>query len=174
MYKSLGHLLCAQKGERSGEDHGDYGAFVKMTENFYYFDTQIWIDHYLKRGPDGMYGDYALKLIFKAIAHDSKIIFSNFNEREMKAIGLSVVEIHSLLSMIKPDHIKHVSVTKVQFEEARRIAKQRDVPLGDAIHAILARDYEAILVTRDEKDFRKLKDITRYKEPADVIYSGGA
>lgn len=87
----------------------------------------------------------------------------------MKGIGLSKTEINSLLSMIKPDHIKKVSVTKVQFEEAHRLAKQRNIPLGDSIHAIIARDNDAQMVSRDEKDFRKIKDITEYKEPKDLL-----
>lgn len=140
-----------------------------MTENLYYFDTQIWIDHYLKRGPNGIYGEQALKLILKIITEDAKIIFSNFNEKEMKDVGLSEIEINTLLSMIKPDHIKRVSVTKVQFEEAHRLAKQREVPLGDTIHALLARDNGAILVSRDEKDFRKLKDVTEFRAPKDLL-----
>ncbi len=139
-----------------------------MVKNIYYFDTQIWIDHFLKRGPDNIFGEQALKLVLKIIAEDSKIIVSNFTTKEMKDIGLSEVEINSLLSMIKPDHIKHISVTKNQFQEAYRIATQRNIPLGDTIHAILARDHEAILVTRDEKDFGKLKDITVFKEPKDL------
>lgn len=97
------------------------------------------------------------------------MVFSNFNEKELKDIGLSQAEINSLLSVIKPDHIKRVSVTKIQFEEAYRLAKQRSVPLGDAIHAILARDHDAQLVSKDEKDFVKLKDITKHQEPEDLI-----
>ena len=140
-----------------------------MAKNLYLLDTQIWIDHYLERGPDGIYGDQALKLILKIIEDDSKVVFSNFNEKEMKDIGLSQTEINSLLSMIKPDHIKRVSVTKVQFEEAHRLAEQRDIPLGDSIHALIARDNDAQLVSRDEKDFIRIKDITKYKEPKDLI-----
>lgn len=140
-----------------------------MRTDLFLLDTQIWVDHYLKRGPEEIYGEMALKLILKIIADDAKIIFSNFNEKELKHIGLSPAEIEGLLLMIKPDHIKRVSVTKEQFEEAYKIAKQRDVPVGDAIHAIIARDTEAQLISRDEKDFRKLKDVTEYKEPNDVL-----
>jgi predicted nucleic acid-binding protein len=136
-----------------------------MTEK-YLLDTQIWIDHYLERIP---HGEAALKLILKIIAEDSIIIFSNFIEKEMTDIGLSKTEIESLLSMIKPNHIKKVSVTKSQFEEAHRIAKQKNIPLGDSIHAIIARDNEAQLVSRDEKDFRKIKDIAIMKEPKDLL-----
>ncbi len=140
-----------------------------MAKKHYYLDNQIWIDHYLGRGPDGIWGEDALKLIIKIIDEDSKIIFSNFNEKEFKQIGLSETEINSLISMIKPNHIKRVSVTKDQYKEAHRLAEQRKVPLGDAIHAVLARDHEAQLVTRDEKDYRKLKDVTQYKEPKDLL-----
>ena len=135
----------------------------------YYLDTQIWVDHYLKRGPSEIYGRQALKLILKIIADNSKVVFSNFNEKEMRDIGISQVEINSLLSMIKPNHIKRVSVTKDQFEEAHRLSKQRRIPFGDSVHAILARDNDAQMVSRDEKDFSKIKDITEFKEPKDLI-----
>lgn len=127
------------------------------------------MDHYLKRGPNGIYGEQALRLILKIINEDSKIIFSNINEKELKSIGLSEAEINSLLSMIKPTHIQKVSITRVQFGEAREFSKRRSVPFGDAIHAVLARDYYAQIVSRDEKDFRKLKDIAEYKEPKDLL-----
>jgi len=140
-----------------------------MQKKLFLLDTQIWVDHYLERGPEGIYGKQALKLILKVIADDIKILFSNFNERELKGIGLAQTEINSLLSMIKPEHIKRVSVTKSQFVEAHKLAKQRSIPLGDAIHAIIARDYNAQMVSRDEKDFRKLKDITAFKKPEDLI-----
>ena len=70
--------------------------------------------------------------------------------------------------MVKPNHLKRVQVTKEQFEEARRLSKQRDVPLGDAIHAVLARDHDAQLVSRDW-DFEKLKDITNVQKPENLM-----
>lgn len=135
-----------------------------MTEK-YYFDTSIWMDHYLERGDNGK---FALRLILKIIAEDSIIIFSNFVEKELKSIGISKTEIHAFLQIVKPEHIKIVHVTKEQFEEARKIAKQRSVPLGDVIHAVVARDHQAQLVSRDW-DFEKLKDITKSKKPEDLI-----
>jgi predicted nucleic acid-binding protein len=131
----------------------------------YYFDTSIWLDHYLKREKNG---EVALELILKIIRNDDKILFSNFVEKEMKNLGLSQNEIHSLLRIVKPDHIKKVQVRKDQFTEAVRLAKQRSVPLGDAIHAIIARDHEAQLVSRDW-DFEKLKDITKARIPEDLL-----
>jgi len=131
----------------------------------YYFDTSIWMDHYLERGKNG---ESALKLILKIIADDSIIIFSNFVEKELKNLGLSKTEITSFLQIVKPDHIKIAQVTKEEFEEARKLAKQRSIPSGDAIHAVVARDSQAQLVSRDW-DFEKLKDISRAKKPEELI-----
>lgn len=131
----------------------------------FYFDTSIWMDHYLERG---VHGEYALKLILKIIAEDSVVVFSHFVEKELKDAGLSPVEINSLLSMVKPEHLKRVSVTNVQFEEARSLARKRDVPPGDAIHAVVCRDNDAQLVSRDWH-FEQLKDIAVAKKPEELL-----
>ena len=55
-----------------------------------------------------------------------------------------------------------------QREEAKKIAKERDVPAGDALHAIVARDNDLILVTRD-RHFRKLEDISKHYKPEELI-----
>ena len=135
-----------------------------MTEDFY-FDTSIWIDIYDKRGYNG---EVAYKLMEKIIIDDHIVIYSDTTVVEFKKLGFSENEINAILSIAKPDHIRRVHPTKIQVEEAKQLAKQRDVPLRDALHAILARDHEAQLVSRD-KHFEKLKDITRTKKPEDLI-----
>jgi predicted nucleic acid-binding protein len=52
--------------------------------------------------------------------------------------------------------------------EAERIAKERKVPQGDVIHAILARRSGAILISPDS-DFDKLKDIVDWKRPEEIL-----
>jgi len=42
------------------------------------------------------------------------------------------------------------------------------VPAGDALHAIVARDNDLILVTRD-RHFRKLEDISKHYKPEELI-----
>ena len=131
----------------------------------YYFDTSIWIDIYDKRDYNG---EVANNLMKNIIIHDHIVIYSDITIVELKKIGFSEYEINTILSIAKPDHIKRIHPTKIQIEEANKFAKQRDVPLRDALHAILARDHEAQLVSRD-KHFEKLKDITRTKKPEDLI-----
>ena len=135
-----------------------------MTENFY-FDTSIWIDIYDKRGYNGEVG---YKFMEKVIIDGHIVIYSDTTVVEFKKLGFSENEINAILGVAKPDHIKRVHPTKNQIEEAKKLAIQRNVPLRDAHHAILARDHEAQLVSRDWH-FEQLKDITHYKKPEDLI-----
>jgi predicted nucleic acid-binding protein len=135
-----------------------------MVENCY-FDTSIWVDINDKRGYNG---EHANNLMKELIVSDKTAVYSDVTVVELKKIGFSDREINAVLSIAKPDHIRRVHPTKVQIEEAGRLAKQRDVPLRDALHAILARDHEAQLVSRD-KHFDWLKDITRAKKPEELL-----
>lgn len=135
-----------------------------MAQKFY-FDTSIWIDIYDQRGYNG---EMAKKLMEKIIIEDDIIVYSEVVIIELKKLGFSEYEIHSLLSIAKPDHLERVHATKSQIEESKRIARQREVPFRDALHAILARDYEAQLVSRDW-DFDKLKDVTKVHKPEDLL-----
>ncbi|MEK6950881.1 MAG: PIN domain-containing protein [Nanoarchaeota archaeon] len=137
-----------------------------MSEKYYYFDTSIWIDIYDKRGYNG---EIAMKLMQRIIVENFSVIYSDMNIIEFKDVGFSDYEINQMLSTAKPDNIKLVHPTKEQIIEAKRLARQRDVPKGDALHAVLARDHGAQIVATDLKDFNKLKDITTMKKPEELI-----
>ena len=98
-----------------------------MTDRFY-FDTLIWLDIYEKRGKNG---ELALKLVTKIIEENLIVFYSNLNVRELKNLRYSKNEINEIFSIIKLN-IKRIHVTKKQFKEGMSVAKQRDVPLGDA------------------------------------------
>jgi hypothetical protein len=72
--------------------------------------------------------------------------------------------------MFKPFEkiIEQVITTKIQSTEAKAIAIKRNLPKGDVIHAILARDNRLILVTRDNH-FRKLSDLAEFYKPEEII-----
>tara|TARA_Y100000310_G_C20450634_1_gene700539 strand:- start:409 stop:816 length:408 start_codon:yes stop_codon:yes gene_type:complete len=135
-----------------------------MVEDFYY-DTSIWIDFHEKRGDNGK---LALKLILKIINEDLKIAYSDLNVKEFKILGYSQEEIDAILGIIKPNNIKHVHIYKEQIEEARKIARKRNVPRKDALHAIIARDNDLQLIATDSH-YEQLRDITKCKKPIDVI-----
>jgi len=137
-------------------------------EEEYIIDTSIWVDLYEDRKDynNEPLGNYAFKLLVKIKAKESAIVLTDFLIRELETI-YSVAEING---MFKPFEkiIKKIIATEKQWEEAKKIAKERDVPAGDALHAIVARDNDLILVTRD-RHFRKLEDISKHHKPEELI-----
>lgn len=134
----------------------------------YYLDTAIWIDLYEDRkGFDKEpLGDFAWELLSSILANNNKIILSDFIIKELEA-KYSLEQINGLFRPFKDVLIK-VFLTKKQKDEAKKLIKNRNLPKGDAIHAIIARDNKAVLITRD-KHFAELESISKYFKPEDVI-----
>ena len=135
-----------------------------MQEDFY-LDTSIWLDFYEKRGENG---EVALKLILKIIDDDLKVAYSDLHIKEFKKLDYSQNEINSIFSIVKPKNMKHVHIYREQKEEAKNIARKRNVPEGDVLHAIICRDNNLQLISKD-LDFERLKYITRSQVPEDFI-----
>src|SRR3989339_381532 len=137
-------------------------------EEEYIIDTSIWDDLYEDRKDynNEPLGNYAFKLLVKIKAKESAIVLTDFLIKELETL-YSVAEING---MFKPFEkiIKKIIATEEQREEAKKIAKERDVPAGDALHAIIARDNDLNLVTRDGH-FRKLEDVSKHHKPEELI-----
>ena len=54
------------------------------------------------------------------------------------------------------------------LKEAADLSKKHNIPLGDAVHGVLARDANAVMVTRD-RHFRNLEDISKHYKPEELI-----
>ena len=133
----------------------------------YLIDTCIWMDFYNNR--KGIFGkpigDYATRLFMKILNRKDKILFSEslivelrktYNKEQIK-------EILDLLLM--NDILIRVDIKKEEYEEARHLSKQRNLPFIDCLNAVQARNHEAILVSRDKHFFEDLKDIVSAKKP---------
>ncbi len=131
----------------------------------FYIDTSIWIDLYEDRkGFNGEpLGEYAMKL-FAASKGKGTLWVSDVVIRELEGY-YSRDEIRGLLTPFMKN-IKKVGVTKEQAREARRVVEKYQTSQGDALHAILARDNDLILISRD-RDFLKLAHITKSYRPED-------
>jgi len=132
----------------------------------YYIDTAIWIDLYEDRFGYNKepLGDYAWKLFSLIKAKNDIIVVSDFLIRELE-MNYSLEEING---MIKPfENILEKVLNKEQKDEAKKIAEERNIPPGDVIHAIIARDNDFILITRD-KHFMQLEDISKHYKPEDL------
>lgn len=138
-----------------------------MTKN-YYLDTSIWLDFFENRNePNLPKGDWAHKLITKIIKNNDKIIYSDNNIYELNIIGYPTYELDSILQPLKPVLI-FVEATEKQINKAKDLSLKRNIPKRDALHALIARDNRAILVTLD-RHFKKLLDITKPKRSHDII-----
>ena len=138
-----------------------------MTEK-YYFDTSIWLDFFENRNePNFPKGDWAHKLLNKITENNDEVIYSDIVILELGVVGYQPNEIERLFEKIKPILI-FVESTEKQARKAKDLSLKRDIPKGDALHAIIARDNKAVLVTLDNH-FKKLLDITKPKRPQDII-----
>ncbi len=134
----------------------------------YYLDTSIWLDFFENRNePEFPKGEWAHALLKKIIEDENTIIVSNQVLLELGAIGYNSWEIEFMFKSLKPFLI-FVEATKNQIGKANDLSKKRNIPKGDALHALISKDNRAILVTFD-KHFQEIKDIIQPKRPQDLI-----
>lgn len=134
----------------------------------YYLDASIWVDLY--DGRVGYFGEqlgrFAGLLLYSLLRNKHKLVITDVLISELE----TVYSLEEINGMFKPFEgiLERFTATKVQRDESNRIATMRALPPGDALHAIIARDHNLILVTRDNH-FRMLKDICKCFKPEDLI-----
>ena len=134
----------------------------------FYLDTSIWLDLFENRNePNFPKCENAKKLIAKIIQDNNRIIVSNNNFFELITLGYTKYEIKLSLNQFGRT-IYYVWSTGKQFRKAKDLALKRNVPKRDALHALIARDNKAILITLDTH-FQNLIDIVKIKQPRDFI-----
>src|SRR3989344_8963660 len=131
---------------------------------FYYLDTSVWLDFLENRNEPGIpKGEWAKKLIKIIIEEEDKIIVSDNNLLELANLGYTEFDIDGLLMKFKLN-IVFVESTGKEIGKAKDLAYKREIPKRDALHALIARDNEAILITLD-RHFQKLSDIIKPHSP---------
>ncbi|MBI2565386.1 PIN domain-containing protein [Candidatus Woesearchaeota archaeon] len=134
----------------------------------FYLDTSIWLDFFEDRDePNFPKSDWAHKLLNKITENNDKIIYSDIVILELGVVGYQPHEIEKLFEKIKPILI-FVESTEQQARKAKDLESKRNIPKGDALHALIARDNKATLVTLDNH-FKKLLDITKPKRSQEII-----
>ena len=136
-----------------------------------YFDTHIWVDYWLNRRSGlNPIGEFASRLISETLAGKYTILISEVVCNELGSLRLSepIVLKQVFAPLIAANKLLHVSVILKQKQEGRRISFKRNIPYADALHAILSRDNEAILVSRDTHH-ALTEDIVHSAKPEDLI-----
>ena len=86
---------------------------------------------------------------------------------ELINIGYRMYEVEELFLPFK-NNLSYVEVAREEIGKGNDLAFKRDIPKGDAIHALIARNNNAILITLDHH-FQKLLDIIKPYKPQDFL-----
>lgn len=134
----------------------------------YYFDTAIWIDILENRkdfcGKEiGKYGRELLALI---ILNNYNLVVSDETSKELSDYCGSFM-VNALLTHLERN-IRKVVFTDSEKKEALRFSQEKNVPFGDALHAIIARDTNSVLIARDNH-FRLLDNICPHFKPEEFL-----
>ena len=137
--------------------------------DIYYIDTCIWRDYYENREDKFRpLGEWALELFKKIKEKKGKIIYSDFVEQELLAHYDKSIIANIFSSFSEEKIIEKVEANRHQIAESKKISKEKNLAFGDVLHAVLARDKKAIVVSRDHH-FEQLQDIVKTNKPEELI-----
>lgn len=134
----------------------------------YYIDSCIWID-YLEDRKDRFrpLGEWACMLIQKIIKNKDVIVYSNAIEKELKK-KYPIEKISCYLEAVPKESFERIAYSEAQVIKAGFISKKFRIPSVDALHALLAKENNAIIVTRD-KHFYELEKHLTVKKPEELV-----
>lgn len=136
----------------------------------YYLDTCIWRDFFEERFSKAgkPFGKYAAKLFMKIITAKDRIFYSDSLVWELKK-DYGDEDIENMLSFLFAVNILvKIEITKDEYEDARILSKQRNLPFIDCLHALQARNHNAIMVSQDEHFINGLADIVKTKRTEEI------
>ncbi|MDD5418131.1 MAG: PIN domain-containing protein [Candidatus Nanoarchaeia archaeon] len=134
----------------------------------YYIDSCIWIDYFENRSDRFKpLGDWAFLLFKKIINENNLILYSDLLQGELSNL-FNESDITEILSIIPERILLKVNSSKIQLKETMFISKKFMIPVNDALHFILARENNAILITRD-KHLLELPVKIKVAKPEELI-----
>jgi predicted nucleic acid-binding protein len=134
----------------------------------YYLDTCIWRDYFENRSDNFRpLGKWALTLIKKIINENDIIVYSDLIIEEL-SIRFTKKEITKIIEIVPKEFLIKLDSSYKQTKEAIILSKKLNIPKKDALHAILARDNNAIVITRDAHFYQLSEKVTIMK-PEELI-----
>ncbi len=135
----------------------------------YYIDACIWRDfHENREDKFRPLGEWAFNLFRMIRETKSKALYSNLIIKEL-SISYTPEKIKEMFRIVEEEGLlEKVEIKEEHLHETIRLKKLKKLPFNDLLHAILARDNQAILVTRD-KHFEEFGDIVIVKKPEDLF-----
>lgn len=133
----------------------------------YYVDSAIWRDlHENRRDKFRPLGEWAFELFRQIGISKGKILYSDLVVKE-SSVAYDEEVINKLFEN-KAGLLEKVEIKESQVKEAAKLSKKRNIPFGDVLHGVVARDNDAIMVTRDNH-FKELQDVVCVKKPEELL-----
>jgi predicted nucleic acid-binding protein len=141
------------------------GAFMKR----FYVDTGIWLDFALNRKNHiRPLGDLAFQFFKKCIREQWQVLYSDAVLEELgKKLTPSQIEERCFKIILAEGLLLKVCFSGQQVEEAERTAQSDRLPFIDALHAVIARDNDAVIVSRNFH-FERLLKIVKVSLPEEI------
>jgi len=139
-----------------------------MAQRFY-LDIAIWRDYFEDRR-DGLrpLGEFAFQFLKNCEKKGCRVLYSGLVVQELKS-DYSRERVAEVFSSFKHFLVK-VPISNEQISEARRISLSiKETHHKDVIHAILARDNCAVMITRD-RHFDDLTNFVEVAKPEDIHF----
>ena len=135
----------------------------------FYLDSAIWRDLHENRNDNFRpLGEWAFEFLRNVRQNKSLVLYSEIVVKEL-LIAYDYKTIAELFKNLSEDNLLvEVAVSPAQLKEASLLRKKFQVPLRDALHAVLARDNNAVLIARD-RHFEALSLLVRVNKPEDLI-----
>jgi predicted nucleic acid-binding protein len=133
-------------------------------------DTCVWRDFFEDRvSREGRHiGMDAFGAFLRVLKKDDMIIYSDLFVSELKS-DYGEEEIENWLGFLFAcGRLVRISPTKEETCEAAALSRDREIPFGDCIFAVMARNHGATVVTRDRHFFKNLRDITKAIRPEEL------
>ena len=119
-----------------------------------YVDSNVFLDYCWNR-QSGMrpLGEFACQFITRALQCEFVVLITeDVVEEVSRAMRTSPSEMRKrvLAQLSAAGKLKEIRYTPAEEREARQVASKYAIPRADALHAVVARDNGAILVTSDK------------------------
>jgi hypothetical protein len=135
----------------------------------FYLDTAIWRDYFEDR-KDGIrpLGEFAFQFLKNCEKKGCTVLYSGLVVEELKS-DYPKERVAEVFSSFK-HFIVEVPISNEQISEARKVVSSvKGTHIKDVIHAILARDNCAVMITRD-KHFDALAHFVEVAKPEDIHF----
>lgn len=136
----------------------------------YYVDSCIWRDYYENR-EDNLrpLGEFAFQFFQYCNKNRHRVLTSRVILKELSQFYFENEIENKIFLIVDKELLFKVEIVEIQINETIKIKRDfADIPFGDILNAILARDNNAILVSRDSH-FERLSNVVEFKKPEEII-----